>query len=350
MDFQQLVLFKMHKKIRIGFNILIILIVLGIVLYISLKDNFNQIINCIAKMDYKWFIVGILLLILYRILIGLSSYLVAKLNGEKISLLRCIQINFIILFFHGVTPFAGGGQPMEIYYLHNEKISITKSTNIVLQNFIIYQIALILIGTIAVLYNVHFQLFTDDSLIKKLVILGFTINLLVLLITCLFSFCKRINQFICNTGLNFIGKIKIIKNVEKNREKLTDYLNNFHKNANILKKNKLKVLKIILVNLLALIVQYSIPFTVIYSLGIRDLNYIATIVTTAYTMIIGSFVPIPGGTGGIEYGFIFFFGYLINGSILTASMLIWRLISYYLGIIIGSICLMAYRKKESKCV
>lgn len=350
MDFQPLVPFKMNKKIKIGFNIFVILIVLGIILYFSLKDDFDEIINYILKMDYKWFAVGFICLILYRVLAGLSSYLVTILNGEKISLLRCIQINFIILFFHGVTPFAGGGQPMEIYYLHNEKISITKSTNIVLQNFIVYQIALILLGTISVLYNYQNKLFTDDSLIKKLVVLGFIINVLVLVITCLFSFCKRINEFICNTGLKFLGKIKIIKNVEETRKKLTEYLNNFHKNAKILKKNKLQVIKIIIINLSALIIQYSIPFAVMNALGIRDLNYIATIVTTTYTMIIGSFIPIPGGTGGLEYGYIYFFSYLISGSVLTASMLIWRLISYYLGMIIGAFCLMVYRKKGTKCV
>lgn len=350
MDFQQLVLSMMNKKLRIGINILIILIVLVIVLYFSLKDDFNQIINCISKMDIKWFLLGILCLILYRSLVGMSSYLITKVNGEKISLFRFIQINFIILFFHGVTPFAGGGQPMEVYYIHNEKVSITKATNIVLQNFMVYQIALILVGTIAVLYNSQFHLFLDDSLIKRLVILGFIINVLVLVVTALFSFCKPINKFICNTVLNFLGKIRIIKDVEKTRNKLTEYLNNFHKNAKILKNNKLKVFGVVLINLLALTILYSIPYTVISALGIRNLNYIASVVTTAYTMIIGSFVPIPGGTGGLEYGFIFFFGYLINGSILTASMLIWRLISYYFGMILGAICLMVYRKKEPKCV
>lgn len=301
-------------------------------------------------MDYKCFLLGILLLVLYRTLTGLSSYLITKLNNEKISLLQSIKINFIILFFHGITPFAGGGGPMEIYYLHKENISITKSTNIVLQNFIVYQIALILLGTTAVIYNANFQIITDDSIIKRLVILGFTINLLVLVVMCLFSFCKPLNKFICNTCLNFLGKLRIIKDVKTTREKLTDYLNNFHKNAKILKKNKLKVLGIISLNFISLIIQYSIPFAVITALGIKDLNYISTIVTTAYTMIIGSFVPIPGGTGGLEYGFIYFFGYLISGSILTASMLIWRLISYYLAMIFGAICLMTYRKKETKCV
>jgi len=340
----------MKKNNQIFINICTILIVLGIVLYISLKDNFYEIINCIKKMDYKWFLLGILCLILYRIISAISFYLVSKLNGEKISLSKCIKLNFMILFFNGITPFAGGGQPMTIYYLHKEKISITKSANIVLQNFITYQLALILIGTISVLYNYYFHIFTDDSLIKRLVILGFAVNLLVLVATCLFSFCQKINNFICNTGINFLSKLKIIKEPELIREKLKKYLNNFHKNGKILKKNKLKVCEIILINIISLVLQYSIPIAVLYALGATNLNYIETIVTTAYTMIIGSFVPIPGGTGGLEYGYIFFFGYLINGSILTASMLLWRLISYYLGIIIGAICLITYRKKESKCV
>jgi hypothetical protein len=339
----------MNKKSKIVVNILVILIVLSIVLYFSLKDNFSQIISCICKMDYKWLLLGILFLVMYRSLVGLSSYFITKINGEKISLLRSIQINFIILFFHGVTPFAGGGQPMEVYYLHNEGIDVTKSTNIVLQNFIVYQIALILMGTFAVIINYNFHLFADDSLIKKLVILGFVINLLVLVIICLLSFCKRINQFLCNKVLNFLGKIHIIKDVSLAREKITVYLDNFYKNAKILKKNKLKVVCIILINLLAISSLYSIPFAVIYGMGAKDINILSSIATTAYVMIIGSFIPIPGATGGVEYGFMFFFKYLINGNILTASMLIWRLISYYFGMMIGAVCLMGYRKKESKC-
>ncbi len=332
-----------------GINIIVIFIVLCLVLYFSLKDNFQEIITCITKMNYQWFILGIIFLILYRTLIGISSHFVAKLNNSKISLLRCIQINFIILFFHGVTPFAGGGQPMEIYYLHNEKISITKATNIVLQNFMVYQVALILIGTISVFYNHYFHLFPDDSLIKKLVLLGFTINVLVLIAIFIFSFCKKINEFICDKGVKILAKFKIVSSAETTRQKLTEYLNNFHKNAQILKKHKLEVTKIIFINFLALLAQYSVSFAVIYGLGYHQIDYLNVIVTTAYVMIIGSFVPIPGGTGGIEYGYMFFFGYLMSGSLLTASMLIWRLISYYLGMIIGALCLMAYRKKEPKC-
>ena len=54
-------------------------------------------------------------------------------------------------------------------------------------------------------------------------------------------------------------------------------------------------------------------------------------------MLIGSFVPIPGGTGGLEYGFIKFYGFFIFGSTLSAVMIIWRFITYYFGLIVGGI-------------
>ena len=74
-------------------------------------------------------------------------------------------------------------------------------------------------------------------------------------------------------------------------------------------------------------------------------NLFLSIVTSAYVMLIGSFVPIPGGSGGLEYGFVAFFGNFLVGAKLTAVMLIWRFITYYLGIIIGAI-MMNVKEKE----
>ena len=94
----------------------------------------------------------------------------------------------------------------------------------------------------------------------------------------------------------------------------------------------------ILVNLIALSFLYIIPMFVLFAMGdFSSLNVFNTIITSAYVMLIGSFVPIPGGTGGLEYGFVKFYGTFIGGSVLTSIMLIWRFITYYFGLIIGAI-------------
>ena len=327
-------------------HILIILFVLTIVLYFSLKDDYEEIMKAIFNMSIGWGLFAVFLFCTYRFLVGYSIYNLAKINGEKLSLKKGIQISFIIPFFHGVTPFAGGGQPMEIYYLHKEKISVTKATNITVQNFIVYQISLVLVGIMALIYNKIFMIFPNNSLIKKLVILGIFINLLVLVVTFVLSFGKVINKFILNQGINILGKINVVKDIDLTRNKLNDYLSNFHKNALKLKNNKINVTYNIFINILGLVSLYLVPYAVLKGMGIENITIIKVIVSTAYVMTIGSFVPIPGGTGGVEYGFMFFFGHLIKGSVLNASMLVWRFVTYYLAMIIGAVCLGLYRKKE----
>lgn len=337
-----------NKKIKYIFNFLLIVIVLAIVLYFSLKDNYQEIISTIFKMNYLWIFVAILFLIIYRLCTSLGHYYIIKANNGKVSYLKCFQINLMILFFHGVTPFAGGGQPMEIYFLHKEGISVTKATNITLQNFIVYQIALILTGLFALIYNRIFNVFPNDNLIKYLVVLGFLINTLVLVVTFILSFGKKTNKFIIEKGIHFLTKIKIIKDEQKVQDKCQKYLQSFHDNAMELKKNKKIVAFTVLINILGLMTLYSMPYPILRGMNV-NINILKVVTAIAYVMIIGSFVPIPGGTGGIEYSFIFFFQYLISGSILHAAMLVWRLISYYLGMIFGAIALSLYRKKEKKC-
>jgi len=330
------------------FNLVIIVLVVAIVLYFSLKDNFDEIIYHIANMSVWSVILGVLILILYRAIVGLCSYMVVDINKEKVSLFKMIQINLIIMFFHGITPFSGGGQPMEIYYLHSEGVGKTKATNIVLQNFILYQAALIIVSFLAVIYNNLTGLFPPDSFMRYLVTLGFVINFLVLLVSFLVSFGKRFNKFILNKGISFLGKIKIIKDVDKTKDRFNNFANNFYTNAMLLKEQKGKVCIVLFLNILGLLIYYSIPFVIAIGMGVTDLNFVSMLVATTYIMMIGSFVPIPGGTGGIEYGFIYFVGYLISGGVLTAIMLIWRFITYYFGMVLGALALIFYRKKEKE--
>ena len=75
------------------------------------------------------------------------------------------------------------------------------------------------------------------------------------------------------------------------------------------------------------------------------MNAFESIIASAYIMMVGSFVPIPGGTGGLEYAFVVFYSNFIKGPVLNAIMLLWRFITYYFGMIVGAITLTLKRKK-----
>ena len=89
------------------------------------------------------------------------------------------------------------------------------------------------------------------------------------------------------------------------------------------------------------------PFTFFISSGEEKAPFVSryAIIASAYVMLIGSFVPIPGATGGLEYAFTQFFGVFIIDPTLTLIMLLWRTTTYYLGVIVGAI-LLNIRKKR----
>ena len=72
-------------------------------------------------------------------------YLLRSMDGKG-KFWRCISYSFIGFFYSGITPSATGGQPMQIYYMKKEKISIPVATVILMVVTITYKLVLVVIG------------------------------------------------------------------------------------------------------------------------------------------------------------------------------------------------------------
>jgi len=320
------------------FNFLIIVIITGVVLYFSLKDNFVQIIETILHMNIICVILAIICYILYLFLKSVVNNMITKNFNKDYDLKKSFRMGVETNFFHAITPFSSGGQPYEIYRLTKDGVNVLNAANISIQNFIIYQLALVLLGVFAIVYNYAFDLFPNNKILGSLVTIGFVINLLVAIMLLIIILFKRMNKFLAKLFINILSFFHLVKDKELKLKQVTNHLNEFNEGGKLLLKDKVKFLKMFLIEFIALVLLYAVPFFIILGSGM-NINIITVIVSSAYVMLIGSFVPIPGGTGGLEYGFIAFFGNFIIGSKLKAIMLIWRFITYYLGMIVGLIVL-----------
>lgn len=331
---------KLRKKTTKKLNIVLLIVVTLLVLYFSLKDNFNEIINQIVNMN-KWYLfIAFVLLFVFYIFKSLSMYSFCKKINKDFKFRESIQLILRTQFFNAVTPFATGGQPYQIYYLKKCNIDYASSTGIVLQNFIVYQIALVLLGLIALFVNQAFNLFGGSKMLARLIALGFITNTVVIVIMFMVAFSKKMNKRIIGLGIKILTKLKIVKNKEEKLKEWDTNINNFYASAKKLLDDKKIFIGNIIFNFFALSTHYMIPLFILYAMGeFNVINAGISIVACAYVMIIGSFVPIPGGTGGLEYGFVTFFGNFIKGSKLSALMLVWRFITYYFSMILGAIAL-----------
>lgn len=328
------------KKMKSKLNVLILVAITILVLYFSLKDDFHNIVNQITSINVWLLIVAFLMVITYWLLRSKAVSIFTKKFSPKTTYWSSLQMMVRTQFFNAVTPFATGGQPYQVYHLIKDGVSGTIATSIIIQNFIVYQIAMVFLGIIAVVCNQVFGVFASDSLLRYLVTLGFIINTAVIVVLFIVAFSTKMNKKLVHIGIKILTKLKLVKDKEKKLKEWDEYINNFHESAKILLENKGHFILTILCNFVALCCLYSIPYVLLCATGdFTSFNLPLAVMTSAYVMIIGSFVPIPGGSGGLEYGFVAFYGTFITGPKLMAIMLLWRFVTYYFGMIVGAIAI-----------
>lgn len=321
-------------------NSIILILITIVILFAVLKDDFNSIINALLTANIFFILIALLCQVVGLVFDALAYKKVIDSYTDNYTMGKALRMIIITKFFNGITPFSSGGQPMQIYMLKKEGFRFTKATNVIIQTFIIYQAALVVYGLTAIAINAKFQYFQNAPLLKNLILVGFMINTLVMIALIVISFSKKFNNLIIQKTISILSKIHIIKNKEKTQEAWKEKVDDFHEGAIFLKQNKKLCVQAFFYNLLYLTFTYVMPYFVILAIGkdnIGTVTPVNSIVASAYILIIGAFVPIPGASGGIEYGYYKFFGNFIKGGILKASLLIWRFISYYLPMIVGAI-------------
>ena len=329
-------------------NTLIILVITSVVLYFALKDNFDKTLHIILNANKLLILLVIVIMLVAFSFQSYGLYKIAKEYNNELSFKDIFKQIIIVQFFNGITPFSTGGQPMQVYMLNKSGLSIANSTITILQNSILFQVALVLCGILAVLFNRLYSIFGNDELLARLTILGFIFNVIagigLLLFTFSTSLAKKITFFI----INILNKIKIIKNKNKHIEKWNKEFEEFENSGKKLRKNTKLTITVIFVNFLAFILLSLIPYFIIKATDpYSSITIVHSIVGTMYVYLISAFVPIPGGSGGIEFSFSKFFSpIVISNSVISASLILWRFITYYVPMIIGAIVLNFFRKHE----
>ena len=224
-------------------NSIILFFITLVVLYFVIKDDFYNIIDTLSKANMFIIVIGALFTVGYWFFKSIALFDIVKEYKKDIKLKEMFKQITITQFFNGITPFASGGQPMQVYMLGKSGIKFTHSTNIIVQDFILYQMALITHGIIAVLLNWKFGIVDSNPLLISLTILGFTINTLVGLGLLFVSFSTKFNKFIVNHVIGLFSRIKIVKNKEKTINAWKIKLKEFNESAVLLREKKSLIVK-----------------------------------------------------------------------------------------------------------
>ncbi len=264
---------------KIRKNSIIVLFLTIIILYFILKDNLNEVIHDIGNTNYFLLLIALGVYMLSYVFDALSYYYVVKQYKKDYVPKKAFRLNLLTHFFNGITPLASGGQPMQLYVLHKDKVKYSDASTSVIQFYVIYQIALMIISSICLVYSLFLGYIDARPFALHMFIIGYIINMIILLFLIFVSFNKKFNKGVVRFIIKVLNSFGIVKDKEKTIEKWDENCEGFYESAQLMKKNKFVFVRGVVLQILQLISLFSVPLFVAYATGANhQLNIFNTII------------------------------------------------------------------------
>lgn len=340
---------KRKKKTIVNLCLLLVNVVFMAYIITKLIDNVGDVsfLDIINKQGSKlWWLAGGVCVYLLYILAQFLMYsvLIKDLTGKRRNGLA-YDVAIVGKYYDNVTPFAVGGQPMQIVRLAENGISAGVSTSIPIIKMLINSIVnmfLIMLFFIFGLPKIPMTSPFNDMLLLLLEILGI-IGLIINVIVTLFMILISTGNFVTRSvisGIVRLGyKMKIVKNYRGTLKKFINQVSEYKSSMSYLWKHKKLLIKMILLSVMECLTYAVMPFFVVMAfasdIGMSPMLFLFICIVKYYICSMASgFIPLPGGTGLMEISFIFLFGIVVNDAVVWA-LLIWRFLSYYLILVHG---------------
>lgn len=331
---------KKRKTLNIIFFIVNIAVVCGILIYQILTGDWVP----ITGIDFSfWHLFSCIVILGGVVLVEtiIFTYLLRQTTG-KVRFSTAYKVAEIGRYYDCVTPMATGGQAFQVSYLKSRGVSVHASLSIPMAKYVFGQISWVLISLVCMIVS-----WTDPSygtFVSVASILGFSLSTFILFITVFLSVCKTAGKKLVINILKLLHKIKIVKNYDKQYEKLIKYVSDYQ---DIMKQYAKSPKDFIILTLLSIarnILNYSMPFFIVHFFvpGLEGEMYWKLCVMTCLVDLSSSFFPLPGGTGMNEISFTAAFGAVVSQTdVLVWVLLVWRFCSYYFYLIQG-VCILSY--------
>lgn len=271
---------------------------------------------------------------------GIRRYVILNRLGHS------LKVNLIGKFYDNVTPFAVGGQPMQIYYLHKRALySGGEASAVVLVKYFFNMTSMCLVSLLVMACNTHVlgAIGVDWAriLIHVAAWVGIAVNMFLPLMVLFFvifpKFATKLATFVIGIGF----KIKIVKNKEEALAKALKTVTDFRAAFKLMAKKPKEFIALVLLCLAEDCLRFALPFFIMKmfnGLG-ADAGFAELIKVMALNVFVTQsvcIIPTPGNSGAIEsIGTIAFTAVLTNTGVLGWSVLVWRFFVFYIYIIIG---------------
>lgn len=321
-----------------AFNIIVLVLSTGIMIYFFIYSHgLESLIKQSRTLNKYWITLAVICIVLFWVFETTILHVITKaLYSEHKLFLRSFKFTMIGQFFGAFTPFSSGSQPAQIFAMTEVGIPAGSAGSILMTKFIIHEVVYLIYLIMALIFK--FSFFNSKiNYFKYFCVIGTLINILVISFALMFSVNTKIPKRIMAFIFKILCKVKFVKNCDDKSKKIQVELESFHKNAEFISKNKYVCSIAAFFTFLQWMAYYTIPYCIYRSFGYNSAGIFTMITAQIFLTMFMSCIPLPGAEGGAEAGFYLIFGIFFKVDSIVPAIFIWRLITYYLAIAVGSI-------------
>jgi len=322
----------------------IIVVLLSACIFFSFfifTKGISSMIQELKSLDIRWMSLAIIAVILFWTFETMILYIIMKklYPGERL-FFKSVKFQMVGQFFGAITPLGAGSHPSQLYAMTEAGMPAGLSGSILIIKFMIHEIVNIFFLVVSLLFKFnYFNL--KIKYFFYFAIFGVVINIGVMLLAVSIVINKKITKGIINFIVKLLGKIHIMKDIKSKQDKIETEIESFHKNAILIGKHIGMCAHALVYSLLQWITYFSIPYFIYRSFGFSSTDLWTIMAAQVFLTVFMTAIPLPGAEGGAEGGFYIIFNLFFKAKTVIA-LFVWRIITYYLSIIVSSIFILAF--------
>lgn len=377
----------------------IVLVVTAIVFIINISSTgLSEMIEIFKEADVLMVLLIVVLMVLSYFFDALIIFIFARLYTRTYKMHQAVANTLVGQFYNDVTPGASGGQVMQVYTMKSQGVPVSSAASIFVMWFIVYQGTLVAFDVVAILFewdqiaslapiSGSIGSWSFSIPMVWLIIIGFFLNISVILGLLFMSYSHKFHNFILHYVLGFLGKIRVLKNVDKSRESLRAQVENFKIELRRLQANIPIVVVQIILFFFVIFIRNSIPYfsglalhafdtywtdsffdattqtsTTIYTFAEAGTFSFSTLfevtfLSAFHQMVVGIIGFIPGnvGTSEIIYNRLFYNLYNFDNArnptlAITSTQILWRTATFYVPLLVSGIVAAFYHSRAKEPV
>lgn len=341
---------KRRRRNMISF--IVSLLIIGCVVYLlfELSNTLEQgdsatFYDLLDGMNWWYLLIAVGLFIIMYAADTLKYTLLGRSYGHKLGIAKDMKVALIGKYYEAITPFATGGQPMQIYYFYKNGMSGSKSTSITMVKYAVQMLAVTVVAAIVMGLGVGKLGMIENEITRNTILIcgwvGFGINAFIPVFVTFIVFCPRAVSWVINLFVRLLYKIKIIKNADKLETKIRQWVDDFAVFSQFVYKKPLTFLLLFVLCLFEPIIQFIIPYFVLVAMcgtevmGMEGGTLLFSVmVLSMYATYAAAFIPTPGNSGAVESVFMLAFT-VVAESVLFWYVIVWRFLLYYTYVFLG---------------